>query len=65
MEHRWRAATGLTVIVRMVEIVAGAVDVRAVAGVIVDAADGVDVRAVVAAAIADAAGRAGEDTKNS
>jgi hypothetical protein len=46
-------------IVRTAEIVAGAVDVAA--DVIVDAADAVDVLEV-AAAIADAAGRVGEDT---
>src|SRR5580704_12586214 len=51
------------VIVRREETVAGAADVRAVVGVIVDAAGEVDVAAVVAVT-ADAAGLAEEGTKN-
>ena len=57
------AATGRTAIVRMAEIVVGAVDGPAVADGIVDAAGAVDGRAAVADEIADAAGRAGEGTK--
>ena len=51
-------------IVRMAEIVAGAVDVLAVADAIVDAAGAVDAE-VAADGTADVAGRVGEDTKTS
>jgi hypothetical protein len=58
-----RAATVLAVIGRLEEIVADAVDVRAVADEIVDAAGAVD-GPVAADGIADAAGQAEEGTKN-
>jgi hypothetical protein len=54
--------TGLMVIVRMAEIVAGAAVVRVAAGATVDAAGAVDVRAAVVG-IADAAGLVGGDTR--
>jgi hypothetical protein len=59
----WPAATGRVEIVLRGEIVAGAADGRAAAGEIVDVGGAVDARAVVAGGIADAAGRAGEDTR--
>ncbi len=57
----WLAATGRMAIVRMAEIVADAVEGRAAAVVIVDAAGAVDVRVVAGA---DAAGREGEGTRS-
>jgi hypothetical protein len=64
MERRSRAATVLAVIVRLEEIVAGAVDVPVVADVIADAAGAVDVLVVADGIAVDAAARAGEGTKN-
>ena len=57
------AATGRMAIVRMAEIAVGVADVRAAAGVIVDAAGAAEGRAA-AGGIVDAAGRAGGDTRN-
>src|SRR5580658_521578 len=56
------AATGLTAIVRMAEIVAGAADGRAAAGGIADAAGAGDGLVVVVDGIADVAGLVGDDT---
>src|SRR5437660_596543 len=66
-ERRWPAATvhmaiAREEIVRRVEIVVDAVDVPAAVGVIVDAAAAV-AAAVVVDEIADAADRAGDDTR--
>ena len=61
--RRMWQATGLRAIVRMAEIVAGAVGVPAAVDGIADAAGAVD-GPVVAGAIVDAVGRAGEDTRN-
>lgn len=60
----WPAVTGLTAIVRMAEIVVGAVDVPAVVDAIVDAAGAADVP-VAADVIVGAVGRAGGDTRDS
>jgi len=61
-ERRWVEATARREIGHMAETVVDAVDVRAAAvGGIVDAVDAAAGR-VVAAGIADVAGRAGEDT---
>ena len=57
------AVTGLMVIVRMAEIVAGAAGVPAAAGEIVDAAGAAD-GLVVAGAIVDVAGLVAGDTRN-
>ena len=59
----WASATGLTAIVRMAEIVVAAAEGRA-AGDEIEGAVGGAGDLVVAGAIADAAGRAGEDTKS-
>jgi hypothetical protein len=60
-ERRWVEATVRTEIGHLAETVVDAVHVRAAAGGIVDAGDAAAGR-VVAAGIADAAGRAGADT---
>ena len=62
-ERRWVEASVLTVIVRMAEIVADAVDDPVVAGGIADAVGAVDVAVAADATVADAAGLAGDGTK--
>jgi hypothetical protein len=54
----------LTVIVRMAETVADAVDAPEAAGGIADAVGAVDAAVAAGATVADAAGLAGEDTKS-
>jgi hypothetical protein len=59
----WPAVTGLTAIVRMAEIVAGAVDVPVGVDAIAGAAGAADVL-VAADVIVDAVARAGEDIRS-
>jgi hypothetical protein len=62
--HRWPAPTVRVGIVPRAEIVEDGVAGPVAADEIVGAAGAVDVPVAAAGAIADAAGRAGEDTKN-